>query len=100
MENNTNNTENNDYSVNLKDSWASFGKGLGRTMAGLGKALIRSARAGIDSLDSETGGAPAEVDKQSLKENWKTVGRSFGDTAERLGKAIEDTVDSVTEKKN
>ncbi|MCQ2428489.1 MAG: hypothetical protein MJ137_08895 [Clostridia bacterium] len=99
------NNENKEYGEavsgdSLKDSWKLFGKGMGKSMSGLGKAILRSARAGIDSLDSKNGGEPSAVDCESLKSNWKDVGKALGETAESFGKALGDTVESVFDDKD
>lgn len=35
----------------LKNSWKETGKGLGQAFAGLGKSIVKSAKAGIDKAD-------------------------------------------------
>ena len=75
----------------LKSRWAAFGKGMGRSMAGLGKTIIKSAKAGVERIDDD-GEAP-KISPTELKSSWKAVGKSFGMTASNFGRAVEETLD-------
>lgn len=77
----------------LKDSWADFGKGMGKSMAGLGKAIIKSAKVGLDKAD----GTAADGSGDDLKKSWSDVGHSFGKTGASLGKAAKKTIDTVAD---
>ena len=55
VDNNENNTEKNaPEKTSLRGKWAAFGKGMGKSMTGLGKAIVKTAKAGVDRLDSDT----------------------------------------------
>ena len=80
--------------MSLKDSWKEAGKGLGKSFAGLGKTIIKSAEKGVDAIDP-----PPASDKpqqeEDLREDWKKVGKTFGETGKSLGKAFAGTARKV-----
>ncbi len=78
--------------MSLKDNWKEAGKGLGKSFAGLGKSIVKSAKVGVDAALDET---PA--DQTGLKEAWSDVGHSFGDTGKSLGKAFAGTAKKVVD---
>ncbi|MBP5231543.1 MAG: hypothetical protein ILO68_07415, partial [Clostridia bacterium] len=74
------------------------GKGMGKSFAGLGKSIVKSAKVGIDELSGE----PDEKQEKNpngtgLKESWKSVGKSFGETGADFGKALAGTAKKVTD---
>ena len=78
--------------MGLKDSWKEAGKGLGRSFAGAGKAILQSAKVGLDKVTDET---PDDGQPTGLKESWSEVGHSFLKSGASLGRAAAETADRV-----
>ncbi|MBQ7566908.1 MAG: hypothetical protein IJT18_07295 [Oscillospiraceae bacterium] len=79
--------------MSLKDSWKETGKGIGKTFAGLGKAIVKSVEVGVDRA---TGDDPENA-ATDLRESWSEVGHSFGKTGKSLGKAAAETAKRAEE---
>ncbi|MBR4434816.1 MAG: hypothetical protein IKS90_01820 [Clostridia bacterium] len=78
-----------------KENWKDAGKGIGKSFLGLGKALLKTARKGIDEvLDDKPEG---EENTESLKDSWKEVGQTFGNTGKAFGKAVVGTASTVVD---
>ena len=92
---------NNNNNECLRDDWKDVGKGMGKTFAGLGKTLVKTAKVGAAKIDdwAEDKETDNSAQKASMKEGWKEFGRDFVNTAEDLGKAsvksVKKGVDSV-----
>lgn len=61
--------------MNLKDTWKDVGKGLGSAFTDLGKAVIKSAKTGVEIVDEwansgnqQAGNRPAETKPADLAE--------------------------------
>ena len=80
--------------MSLKDSWKEAGKGLGKSFAGAGKAILESARVGLDRAADDT---PEDNGPTGLKEKWSEVGHSFLKTGASLGKAAAETAERVAD---
>jgi hypothetical protein len=80
---------NNNNNECLRDDWKDVGKGMGKTFAGLGKTLVKTAKIGATKIDdwAEDKDTDTSAQKASMKEGWKEFGRDFVNTAEDLGKA-------------
>ena len=83
--------------MSLKDNWKEAGKGLGKSFAGLGKSIVKSAKVGVDAALDETPAEEREPKETGLKEAWSDVGHSFGDTGKSLGKAFAGTAKKVVD---
>ena len=83
--------------MSIKDGWKEAGKDIGKSFAGLGKAIIKSAKVGVDkALDEET-----EEQKEQgtgLGKSWGDVGKSFGEAGKSFGKAVAGTASGVLDK--
>lgn len=79
----------NQNNESLRDNWKDVGKGMGKTFAGLGKTLVKTAKVGANKIDdwAEDRETDNSAQKASMKEGWKEFGRDFVSTAEDLGKA-------------
>ena len=77
--------------MGLKDDWKNAGKGIVKSFSGLGKAIVKSTRVGIDALYDKTSDEKKESDepkKTGLKKSWSKVGHSFGKTGKAIGRAV------------
>lgn len=86
--------------MSVKDDWKNTGKGFGKSFTGLGKAIIKSAKVGINKLYDNTSGEekdPNEPKETGLRESWSEVGHSFGYTGKSLGKAAAGTAKKVVD---
>ncbi len=94
------NNTNNQNEECLRDDWADFGKGMGKTFAGLGKSLVQTAKVGVNAASDWVDGNKVDntAEKQQVKEGWKNFGHSFVDTAEDFGKASVRTVKKGVDK--
>ena len=94
------NNTNNQNEECLRDDWADFGKGMGKTFAGLGKSLVQTAKVGVNAASDWIDGNKVDntAEKQQVKEGWKNFGHSFVDTAEDFGKASVRTVKKGVDK--
>lgn len=94
------NNTNNQNEECLRDDWADFGKGMGKTFAGLGKSLVQTAKVGVNAASDWIDGNKVDntAEKQQVKEGWKDFGHSFVDTAEDFGKASVRTVKKGVDK--
>ena len=94
------NNTNNQNEECLRDDWADFGKGMGKTFAGLGKSLVQTAKVGVNAASDWIDGNKVDntAEKQQVKEGWKNFGHSFVDTAEDFGKASIRTVKKGVDK--
>lgn len=94
------NNTNNQNEECLRDDWADFGKGMGKTFAGLGKSLVQTAKVGVNAASDWVDGNKVDntAEKQQVKEGWKNFGHSFVDTAEDFGKASIRTVKKGVDK--
>ena len=77
--------------MSLKDEWKNTGKGIGKSFAGLGKSIVKSAKVGIDAVLDEKPAEGEEKKPTGLKESWSEVGHSFGETGKSLGRAAKGT---------
>ncbi|MBQ4258552.1 MAG: hypothetical protein II713_06090 [Clostridia bacterium] len=75
----------------LRDDWKEVGKGLGKSVIGLGKSIYKSAKVGAEKVeewaDDDKDGTKIPQDT-GLRESWSEVGHTLGATAAGLGKAI------------
>ena len=94
------NNTNNQNEECLRDDWADFGKGMGKTFAGLGKSLVQTAKVGVNAASDWVDGNKVDntAEKQLVKEGWKNFGHSFVNTAEDFGKASVRTVKKGVDK--
>lgn len=78
-------------SMGLKDDWKNAGKGVVKSFSGLGKAIVKSTRVGVDALYDKTSDEEkktGEPKDNGLKKSWSKVGHSFGTTGKALGRAL------------
>ncbi|MBQ7173162.1 MAG: hypothetical protein IJR88_03510 [Clostridia bacterium] len=86
--------------MSLKDDWKNTGKGIGKSFAGLGKAIVKSAKVGVDAVYDKASGEtkdPNEPKETGLRQSWSEVGHSFGSAGKSLGKAAAGTAKKVTD---
>lgn len=82
--------------MSLKDNWKEAGKGIGKTVVGAGKALVNTAKVGIDKVQGDTPEDDAEKAAE-MKESWSEFGHSFLKTGASLGKAAASTAEKVVD---
>ena len=73
--------------MSTKEEWANTGKGIGKTVVGLGKALLKTVKVGAEKILDET----PEEKEVPLKDTWSEVGQTIGNTGKSFGKAIANT---------
>ena len=76
----------------LKDDWKDTGKDLGGAFTGLGKTLIRTAKVGVDKVNTwADGGDPKEAVPEENVTNdgsWRETGKDLGGAFAELGKTL------------
>lgn len=78
-----------------KENWKEAGKSIGQSFAGLGKAILKTTRKGIDKVLDDR---PAEAGEgDNIKESWSEVGQSFGHAGRSFGKAVAGTATTVVD---
>ena len=70
--------------MSIRDGWKEAGKGIGKSFAGLGKAILKSAKVGVDkALDEDPSDNKGGT---GLSQSWSEVGHDFGKAGVSLGK--------------
>lgn len=72
--------------MSLRDDWKNTGKSLGGAFGGLGKNIVRSAKAGINRADNDG----TEENKSDVFNDgsWRQTGKDLGGAFAGLGKSI------------
>ena len=77
--------------TSLKDDWKEVGKGLGKSVIGLGKSIYKSAKVGAEKVEEWADDKKDETkapEDTGLRESWSEVGHTLGATAAGFGKAV------------
>ena len=82
--------------MDVKQDWKDAGKDIGKTVVGLGKAIVRSVKVGADKILDE--GPKDGSDDACLRDSWSEVGHGFGRAGKSLGKAVAETARDVADK--
>ncbi len=86
----------------LKDDWKGTGKQLGGAFANLGKALIKTAKVGVDKAEAWAEGEdPGKaVPEQNVTNDgtWRETGKELGGAFAGLGKTLLHTAETGAEK--
>lgn len=86
----------------IKDDWKDTGKQLGGAFANLGKALIKTAKVGVDKAEAWAEGEDPEkaVPEQNVTNDgtWRETGRELGGAFAGLGKTLLHTAETGAEK--
>jgi hypothetical protein len=88
--------------MSLKDDWKGTGKQLGGAFAGLGKALLKTAKVGIDKAEAVADGSDPDkaVPEQNVTNDgtWRQTGKELGGAFAGLGKTLLHTAEIGVDK--